>query len=373
MKKTKMILLEPVLSKTVHSIVRTTLLLLSLTLTAISMPYVLNWSDHYADHWQNGLSEKWMKTFVQMETSSLAGEGPTELNQLYEDFTLAVSDPSRWLITEGILSNDSTVYAQSSHGSAFPEPFESVPPTEWFLNGEEEDALEPVTELQESPAASVIVPNKVLLYFTHSRESFLPYLPDTKDPNKAHHSKVNITQMGPYLKSAFEKRGVGTVSDQTDIVGNLKDQGLDYYAHAYDESRKVVQAVTATTPGLTYLVDVHRDSARRDITALEHEGKVYARVAFVVGGEHAESDKNLALAKLVHNKMNEIIPGISRDVYLKEGAGTNGKFNQDLSVNSLLLELGGVDNTFEEMQLSADLFAEVLSEIVLEAEAVSQP
>ncbi|MGD7044034.1 stage II sporulation protein P [Jeotgalibacillus proteolyticus] len=373
MKKTKMILLEPVLSKTVHSIVRTTLLLLSLTLTAISMPYVLNWSDSHSSQWQKGLPENWTKAFVQMETSSITGEGPTELELWLKDFSLVVSDPSRWLTTEGMLIKNSTVYAQSSHGSNFPEPFESVPPTDWFLNGEEEDALEPVTELQESPAASVIVPNKVLLYFTHSRESFLPYLPDTKDPNLAHNSKVNITQMGPFLKTAFEKRGVGTVLDRTDVVGNLKDNGLDYYAHAYDESRKVVQTATASLPGLTYLIDVHRDSARHDVTALEHEGKVYARVAFVVGGEHAESDKNLALAKKVHEKMNEKIPGISRDVYLKEGAGTNGKFNQDLSVNSLLLELGGVDNTFEEMQLSADIFAEVLSGIVLEAEAVSQP
>jgi len=332
----------------------------------------MSWAKDQPIPWPNEIPESWTMAFVQMETSSISVGESSIISEWKDKLTVKASDPSKWLTMEGVFFDRSVVFAQSGDTANFPEPSESVPPTEWFLNGEEEDALEPITELKQSPAASVIAPNKVLLYFTHSRESFLPYLPETKDPNKAHHSKVNVTQMGPFLKTALEKRGVGTVVDSTDVVGKLKENGLDYWA-AYDESRKVVQQAMGQTPELTYLVDVHRDSVRRDVTTLEHNGKVYAKVAFVVGGEHEQSDQNLALAKKVHDQLNELIPGLSRGVYVKEGAGTNGKFNQDLSTKSLLLELGGVDNTFEEMQLSAELFADVLSGIVLEAEAVSQP
>lgn len=372
MKRTKMIPVEPILSKTVYSIVRTTVLLLSLTLTAICMPHVLSWSKSHTVDWPKEIPPSWTKAFIQMESSSITPNEPSVLQEWVTAMTLKASDPTKWLTMEGVFFDRSVALANTSEDSLFPEPSESVPPTEWFLNGEEDEALEAEAELKESPAASVIVPNKVLLYFTHSRESYLPYLPDTKDPNKAHHSKVNITQMGPVIKTALEKRGVGTVIDDTDIVGNLKKQGMDY-TEAYDESRKVVQKVMNDTPQISYLVDVHRDSARRNVTALEYKGKSYAKVALVVGGEHAESDKNLALAKTVHQKLNEKIPGLSRDVYVKAGAGTNGKYNQDLSTKAMLLELGGVDNTFEEIQLSAEVFADVLSEIVLEAEAVSQP
>ena len=372
MKRTKMISLEPVLSQTMHSIVRTALLLLSLTLTAICMPYFLSWAQTHTVEWPEEIPQSWTKALVQMEASSVMRDEPSVIKEWVFYVKSQASDPSKWLTMEGVFFDHSVASGHSTNAADFPEPSESVPPTEWFLNGEEENALEPVTELQESPAAAVVIPNKVLLYFTHSRESFLPYLPETKDPNKAHHSKVNVTQMGPVIKTALEKRGVGTVVDSTDVVGNLKDSGLDYW-EAYDESRKVVQKAMGSTPELTYLVDVHRDSVRGDVTTLKHEGKSYAKVAFVVGGEHEQSEKNLALAKNVHDELNNRIPGISRGVYVKAGAGTNGKFNQDLSAKSLLLELGGVDNTFEELHLSADLFAEVLAGIVLEAEAVSQP
>lgn len=55
----------------------------------------------------------------------------------------------------------------------------------------------------------------------------------------------------------------------------------------------------------------------------------------------------------------------------KEGAGTNGNFNQDLSGNAILIEFGGVDNTFEELNRSAEAIAEVFSEYYWQAEEVN--
>ena len=40
-------------------------------------------------------------------------------------------------------------------------------------------------------------------------------------------------------------------------------------------------------------------------------------------------------------------------------SGNNGVYNQDLSDNAMLIEIGGVDNTFEEMYLTVDAFADV--------------
>lgn len=55
------------------------------------------------------------------------------------------------------------------------------------------------------------------------------------------------------------------------------------------------------------------------------------------------------------------------------GAGQNGVYNQDLSGNSMLLEIGGVDNTFEEMYMTVDAFTEVFSEFYWDAKAVDNP
>ena len=56
----------------------------------------------------------------------------------------------------------------------------------------------------------------------------------------------------------------------------------------------------------------------------------------------------------------------------KRVQGTNGKFNQDLSENAILVEFGGVDNTFEELNHSAEILAEVISEYYWQAERVDQ-
>lgn len=54
------------------------------------------------------------------------------------------------------------------------------------------------------------------------------------------------------------------------------------------------------------------------------------------------------------------------------GAGKNGVYNQDLSSNAMLLEIGGVDNTFEEMYLTVDAFTDVFSEFYWDAKAVDK-
>ncbi|QQK74505.1 stage II sporulation protein P [Salicibibacter cibarius] len=57
---------------------------------------------------------------------------------------------------------------------------------------------------------------------------------------------------------------------------------------------------------------------------------------------------------------------LSRGVMTSGGAGVDGVYNQDLSPNSMTIEFGGVDNTFEEVYRSADAVAEVIQEYIYE-------
>lgn len=212
----------------------------------------------------------------------------------------------------------------------------------------------------------------VYLYFTHTRESFLPYLKGVDDPNKAHHSKINVTKIGDFLKEELEKNGIGTIVDKTDITGNLQKKGLSY-RKSYDESRNVVVEALAKEREVTYLFDIHRDSRRKKDTTIKLNGKNYAKLAFVIGGNNPKYERNLKLAKQLHKRLEKEYPGLSRGVIEKKGKNTNGKFNQDLSSNALLIEFGGVDNTFEELNRTADAVAKVFSEIYWDAEKVDKP
>lgn len=256
-------------------------------------------------------------------------------------------------------------------------PIESAPPTEALVQENEAD-LQNTEGLTENPKTQVPPPfttgdKKVAyIYFSHTRESFLPYLKGVTDPNSAQHSQINVTKIGDRLEERLQGYGVGTIVDKTDITNNLHSNGWTY-GRSYDASRSLVQQAMAGNDRLTYLIDIHRDSRRRGDTTKEINGKSYAKLAFVVGAEHPNYEQNLRLATQIHKKLEAKYPGLSRGIIQKSGANTNGRFNQDLSGNALLIEFGGVDNNFDELNLSADAFAEVFSEIFWEAEKVNYP
>lgn len=256
-------------------------------------------------------------------------------------------------------------------------PIESAPPIE-VLKAEQEAALQNTDGIDagsdnagsETPPMSTGDRKVVYIYFSHNRESYLPYLKGVTDPNKAYHSQINVMNIGNKLKEQLENRGIGAAVERTDIQENLNKKGLGY-GQSYQESRPVVQAAMAGNNELQYFIDIHRDSNRKDMTTKNINGKSYAKLIFVVGAEHSNYDKNLKLATELHKLLDKKYPGLSRGVIEKKGAGTNGKYNQDLSENAMLIEFGGVDNTFEELYRSSDALADVFSEYYWQAEKVN--
>lgn len=240
-------------------------------------------------------------------------------------------------------------------------PIESAPPPE--LEKEIIKAMEKPDQDRTSTTDSGIKQKRVLIYSTHFWESFLPELEET-DPQKASHIEKNITHVSQHLAKVLEKMGIGAVTVERKYTW---DSG------AYKQSRKMVQSVMGQHDDITYLIDLHRDAQRRDKTTKSYNGKNYARFAFVVGKSSKHYEQNLKLAREMHNEINKRYPGLSRAVIIKERTnGNNGEYNQSLSPNSMLVEVGGVDNTFEEANRSIEVLAEVLAEKIHDATPVMQ-
>ncbi|KIL79641.1 stage II sporulation protein P [Bacillus badius] len=252
-------------------------------------------------------------------------------------------------------------------------PIESEPPDRVLDKGNDV-AVKPAKEIpreKDSPPPSLATGGKkrVYLYFTHTRESYLPHLQGVSSADSAHHSALNVTKVGEMVRKALEAKGIGTTVDKTDIVAKL-DQSGRKYSQSYQESRALVASAQSNHRDLQYFIDIHRDSQRKEVTTASINGKDYAKVVFVVGGEHANYEKNVKLATQWHNLLEKKYKGLSRGVILKQGKNTNGKFNQDLSDKAMLIEFGGVDNTFEELNRTAEAFADVFADYYWQAEAV---
>ena len=91
-------------------------------------------------------------------------------------------------------------------------PMESAPPLE-ILQAEKEAALQNTDEIEgngdgdepKTPSNTTGDRDVVYVYFSHNRESFLPYLQGVTNPNHAYHSQVNVTNIGDKLKEELEK------------------------------------------------------------------------------------------------------------------------------------------------------------------------
>ncbi|WP_145045733.1 stage II sporulation protein P [Paenibacillus xylanexedens] len=201
----------------------------------------------------------------------------------------------------------------------------------------------------------------VLIYHSHPREGYNPLLGTKSDNPSSGKSTGNVFQVGSYLTDSLEKLGIGVEHAKEDYPTKVKDYNWNY---SYKYSRQTVKAALAQNDDLTYLIDIHRDSQRHNKTTTTIEGLGYAKVYFIIGHENPNWEKNEAFAAKIHKKLEAKYPGVSRGVWGKTGGGANnGEYNQTLSPNSILIEIGGIDNTAAELERTSKILADMIAEV----------
>jgi stage II sporulation protein P len=89
-----------------------------------------------------------------------------------------------------------------------------------------------------------------------------------------------------------------------------------------------------------------------------------AQVMTVLGSDgrglpHPNWRQNLSLGVLFSKKLNELYPGLSRGVNLKLG-----RFNQYVSPNAILIEVGANGNTLDEALNSTQCIGSAIAKIL---------
>lgn len=176
---------------------------------------------------------------------------------------------------------------------------------------------------------------------------------------------VNPTvMMADYiLEEQFNKASYKTLVEERSIKEVLKNNSWTY-AYSYKASRVYLEDVIKKQPTLNYFIDVHRDSLPKEKTTVEISGKKYAKLLFLIGLENPSYQGNLKLTEAINAKLNEKYPTLSKGIYKKSGPGVNGIYNQDFSPNTILLEIGGYQNTPTEVMNSALAFSECYLEVM---------
>lgn len=202
---------------------------------------------------------------------------------------------------------------------------------------------------------------RILIYHSHPREAYNPLLGvESDNPSSAVPSK-NVMLVGSYIAKRLEQRGIGTVHAQEDYATTVPDYNWNF---SYKYSRMTVKAAMSTHQEMTELIDIHRDSQRHGKTTAVINGKSYAQVYFILGHANKNWKKNEAFANKIHQLLEKSYPGVSRGIWGKSsGNGNNGEYNQTLSPNSVLIEVGGIDNSEDELKRTADILADAIADV----------
>ena len=200
--------------------------------------------------------------------------------------------------------------------------------------------------------ATFIINDKPLVYIynTHQREDYS--------------NSKTVLDASLYLEKILNKKNIDTIVEERDIYEFMQTNNIDY-SYSYYASKFYIKDIMSKNK-LDLLIDLHRDALDKKSSTYVGKKMNYAKILFVVGGENKNYKKNYSLAKSINDRISKKYPKICRGIIVKSGKNVNGIYNQNLSENMILIEVGGNNNTFKEVKNTIDLIGPIIGDYLYE-------
>lgn len=202
---------------------------------------------------------------------------------------------------------------------------------------------------------------QVLIMHTHTTESFAEEAYVKGAPDRNLDETKNITAVGEAMTAVFNENGIGVIHDKT---------VHDYpsYNGAYQSAAATINKNLSQNSGIKVVLDVHRDGITRDDgtkvkLVTDIDGEPTAQIMLVVGSSvnltHDNWQENFKLAAKIQAKAIEMFPSLMRPIDLRQE-----RFNEQLTLGSLIVEVGSNGNTIEEAIRGGEKVARVICEVL---------
>ena len=205
---------------------------------------------------------------------------------------------------------------------------------------------------------------QVLIYHTHTSESYLPY-GDSYDedyPIRSSDCSRNMTAVGDAICEALAERGISSVHDCT-----VYD--FPMFTGAYYRSAENMLAILEEYPSIKIAIDIHRDGIVNDdgsVTApiAEVKGRTAAQFMIITGCDSPETDfpnyiQNFKMACLLQNCAEYACPGLARPILFDYR-----NYNQSLFDGDLLIEVGSQGNSLGEALYTGELLGGIIADAI---------
>lgn len=205
---------------------------------------------------------------------------------------------------------------------------------------------------------------QVLIYHTHTSESFLPYgnSYDADYPIRSSDCSKNMTAVGDAICEVLADRGISSVHDCT-----VYDYPM--FTGAYYRSAEMMLEILEEYPSIKIAIDIHRDgiiNSDGSVTApiAEIDGKTAAQFMIITGCDSPETDfpnyiENFKMSCLLQNCAENAYPGLARPMLFDYR-----NYNQSLFDGDLLIEVGSQGNSLDEALYTGELLGNVIADAV---------
>ena len=195
----------------------------------------------------------------------------------------------------------------------------------------------------------------VYIYNTHQSEKY----------NSPKEINLNYSVMDAsfYLQKKLKEYGIESIVETLSVQDVLNTNNWNY-ATSYRVSKMFMEKRKKENTSLNYYFDLHRDSVNKSISSITINGVKYAKTMFLLGLENPNYKENEKNINKLESWLNENYKGLSRGIYKKQGKGVNGVYNQDFSENCFLIEIGGEENDYEEVENTVDVIAKMIYEYI---------
>lgn len=193
----------------------------------------------------------------------------------------------------------------------------------------------------------------------------IAYIYNTHETEEYKSSFYNITPtvktVSNIMKDELLKLNINSIIETKSVQKEVNKRGLDY-PETYTVSLEYLKARRGKNPSLKYFFDMHRDSVVGDVARVSINNKKYATIMFLVGTKNQYYKRNLKGIRVMEKYLNKHYKGLLRSTYYQP----NSTFYQDYDSNMFLVELGGPDNTLEEIYNSAAALSKAIKYYVEE-------
>ena len=219
------------------------------------------------------------------------------------------------------------------------------------------EELQSISDHIDDPNPKSVDQPIIYIYNSHQLENY------SNDKLDVYGITPNVMMASYVLREKLNELGISSIVEDANMGDILAKNGWNY-AYSYQASRGLIEDKKKNYSSLKYFIDIHRDSVGKNYTSLVINHVSYAKVLFVIGQDFNGWESNYQFAEKLNQMINDGYPGLSRGIMKKSGANVNGVYNQDISSNCILIEVGGVENSIDEVYQTMNALAIILSRYI---------